>query len=113
MDARYDIPFFTVRVAGYRTEDSVGRAIRESGLDRSDLYLTTKWSGVTSIPEAINHSLDQVCLLSPLPLLSWPQPAVLARRQTSRPILDSQPVLREGPGTGLERVREDQGGWSR
>ncbi|KAI0712038.1 Aldo/keto reductase [Earliella scabrosa] len=44
----------------YRTEDSVGRAIRESGLDRSDLYLTTKWSGVTSIPEAINHSLDQL-----------------------------------------------------
>ncbi|KAI0770185.1 Aldo/keto reductase [Fomes fomentarius] len=44
----------------YQTEDSVGRAIRESALDRSDLYITTKWSGLTSIPEAIKNSLEQV-----------------------------------------------------
>ena len=47
---------------GYQTEDSVGRAIRESALDRSDLYITTKWSGLTSIAEAINNSLVQVRL---------------------------------------------------
>ncbi|EJF63223.1 Aldo/keto reductase [Dichomitus squalens LYAD-421 SS1] len=44
----------------YGTEDSVGRAIRESALNRSDLYITTKWSGRTDIPEAINNSLVQI-----------------------------------------------------
>ncbi|KAH9847943.1 Aldo/keto reductase [Lenzites betulinus] len=44
----------------YQTEDSVGRAIRDSALDRSDLYITTKWSGLTSIPAAIEHSLNQL-----------------------------------------------------
>ncbi|KAH9931679.1 Aldo/keto reductase [Epithele typhae] len=44
----------------YKTEDSVGRAIHESGLGRSDLYLTTKWSGLTTIPEAIQDSLKNL-----------------------------------------------------
>ncbi|KAI0670886.1 Aldo/keto reductase [Trametes maxima] len=46
----------------YKTEDSVGRAIHDSGLNRDDLYITTKWSGLTSIPEAIQNSLDQLGL---------------------------------------------------
>ncbi|RPD62288.1 Aldo/keto reductase [Lentinus tigrinus ALCF2SS1-7] len=44
----------------YRTEDSVGRALHETAVDRSDLYITTKWSGLTSIPEAIQNSLTQL-----------------------------------------------------
>ncbi|KAI0826779.1 Aldo/keto reductase [Trametes gibbosa] len=44
----------------YQTEDSVGRAIHDSALDRSALYITTKWSGLTSIPEAIQNSLKQL-----------------------------------------------------
>ncbi|KAI0755073.1 Aldo/keto reductase [Daedaleopsis nitida] len=44
----------------YQTEDSVGRAIRDTGLDRTELFITTKWSGLTTIPEAINHSLEQI-----------------------------------------------------
>lgn len=55
-----------VWATGYQTEDSVGRAIRESALDRSDLYITTKWSGSTSIPEAIKNSLEQVSSHYPL-----------------------------------------------
>ncbi|KAI8994197.1 Aldo/keto reductase [Trametes punicea] len=46
----------------YKTEDSVGRAIHESALDRSELFITTKWSGGTSISEAIHNSLDQLGL---------------------------------------------------
>ncbi|CDO77149.1 hypothetical protein BN946_scf184657.g24 [Trametes cinnabarina] len=46
----------------YKTEDSVGRAIHDSALDRSDLFITTKWSGLTSISEAIHNSLDQLGL---------------------------------------------------
>ncbi|KAI0333689.1 Aldo/keto reductase [Cubamyces sp. BRFM 1775] len=44
----------------YRTEDSVGRAIHDSALGRSELYITTKWSGLTSIQEAIHNSLDNL-----------------------------------------------------
>ncbi|KAI0763567.1 Aldo/keto reductase [Trametes elegans] len=46
----------------YRTEGGVGRAIRDSALDRSDLFITTKWSGLTSISEAIQNSLKQLGL---------------------------------------------------
>ena len=56
-------PLFTrhLYAKGYQTEDGVGDAIRESALDRRELYLTTKWSGLTTIPEAIDNSLKEVC----------------------------------------------------
>ena len=44
----------------YRTEDSVGRALHESAIDRSELFITTKYSGLTTIPEAIQESLTNV-----------------------------------------------------
>lgn len=47
----------------YRNETSVGRAIRESGLPREDLYITTKWS-FGEIKDAISTSLTQVSLFS-------------------------------------------------
>ncbi|KZT64284.1 Aldo/keto reductase [Daedalea quercina L-15889] len=46
----------------YRNEDSVGAAIRQTGLDRSQLFVTTKWSGLTSIRDAIEGSLTQLDL---------------------------------------------------
>ncbi|KAL1950687.1 hypothetical protein VTO73DRAFT_5811 [Trametes versicolor] len=46
----------------YGTEDSVGRAIHDSALDRSELYITTKWSGLSTIPEAIDNSLSKLGL---------------------------------------------------
>ncbi|TFK88720.1 Aldo/keto reductase [Polyporus arcularius HHB13444] len=44
----------------YQTEDSVGRALRDTAVERSELYITTKWSGLTSIPEAIENSLTNL-----------------------------------------------------
>ena len=44
----------------YRNEDSVGAAIRQTGLNRSELFVTTKWSGLTSIRDAVESSLAQV-----------------------------------------------------
>ncbi|TFY65387.1 hypothetical protein EVJ58_g1987 [Rhodofomes roseus] len=46
----------------YRNEDSVGAAIRQAGLSRSELFVTTKWSGLTSIRSAIEASLDKLDL---------------------------------------------------
>ncbi|WWC67196.1 uncharacterized protein I206_101103 [Kwoniella pini CBS 10737] len=43
----------------YRNEEEVGQAIKESGLSRKDLWITTKWSGVddkdplTSVKESL------------------------------------------------------------
>lgn len=46
----------------YANEDSVGAAIRSSGLSRSDLFITTKWSGISSIEDAIQNSLAKLNL---------------------------------------------------
>ncbi|KZV90623.1 Aldo/keto reductase [Exidia glandulosa HHB12029] len=45
----------------YLNQEEVGQAVRESGLKRSDLFITTKFSGRDglSIPEAIKQSLDK------------------------------------------------------
>ena len=44
----------------YRTEGYVGQAIRESGLSRNELFVTTKWSGFAPLADSIQNSLDQV-----------------------------------------------------
>ncbi|KIJ27524.1 hypothetical protein M422DRAFT_71623 [Sphaerobolus stellatus SS14] len=44
----------------YGNEESVGDAIRESGLTRKDLYITTKFSGLSEIEEAIQASLKKI-----------------------------------------------------
>ncbi|KAG6846497.1 hypothetical protein H0H93_013583, partial [Arthromyces matolae] len=46
----------------YRNEESVGVAIRESGLSREDLYITTKYSRPGPISEAARNSLDKLGL---------------------------------------------------
>ncbi|KAF9533292.1 Aldo/keto reductase [Crepidotus variabilis] len=45
----------------YENEDSVGQAIRESGLDRNELYVTTKWS-LGKVDDAIRSSLSALGL---------------------------------------------------
>ncbi|KAJ8691650.1 hypothetical protein PTI98_011200 [Pleurotus ostreatus] len=47
--------------AVYHTEKDVGNAIKESGLDRQSLYITSKYDG-GDIPSAIRDSLDNLGL---------------------------------------------------
>ncbi|KAF8518640.1 NADP-dependent oxidoreductase domain-containing protein [Hysterangium stoloniferum] len=42
----------------YRNESETGQALRESGLPRTDLWLTTKYSGLKDVETSINDSLD-------------------------------------------------------
>ncbi|KIL59056.1 hypothetical protein M378DRAFT_131847 [Amanita muscaria Koide BX008] len=46
----------------YETEESTGRAIRESGLDRSEIYVASKYSGGGEIQQAVRESLDKLGL---------------------------------------------------
>ncbi|KAK7448757.1 hypothetical protein VKT23_013489 [Stygiomarasmius scandens] len=50
--------------AVYETEQYVGEAIRESGLGRSEFFITTKYANVVSktIPEGIQRSLENLGL---------------------------------------------------
>ena len=63
----------------YRNEDAVGQAIRDSGVDRSEVFITTKfnrqWHGVDGARQAYESSLkrlgvDYIDLL----LVHWPNP---------------------------------------
>ena len=44
----------------YRTEQYVGRAIKDSGLSRSELFITTKYSGIGTVRFALTDSLNKV-----------------------------------------------------
>lgn len=44
----------------YRNEAGVGRGLKQSALPRSDLYLTTKWSGWAPIQQSIHESLEKL-----------------------------------------------------
>ncbi|KAL9711306.1 hypothetical protein Ac2012v2_005846 [Leucoagaricus gongylophorus] len=47
----------------YRNEESVGIAIRQSGLSRSEIFVTTKWSGAdTDIQRSLETSLAKLGL---------------------------------------------------
>jgi 2,5-diketo-D-gluconate reductase A len=61
----------------YKNEKGVGRAIRESGIPRDDLYITTKlWNGdQPNARDAISSSLDRLGLEHvDLYLIHWPAP---------------------------------------
>jgi diketogulonate reductase-like aldo/keto reductase len=63
----------------YKNETGVGRAIRESGIPRDDLYITTKlWNGdQPKARDAISSSLDRLGLEHvDLYLIHWPNPSV-------------------------------------
>jgi 2,5-diketo-D-gluconate reductase A len=61
----------------YKNEKGIGRAIRESGIPRDDLYITTKlWNGdQPKARDAISSSLDRLGLEHvDLYLIHWPAP---------------------------------------
>jgi 2,5-diketo-D-gluconate reductase A len=63
----------------YRNEAAVGRAIAKSGIDRDELFVTTKlWNsdqGTTATPEALALSLELLGLeYVDLYLIHWPAP---------------------------------------
>jgi len=61
----------------YQNEAGIGRAIRESGIPRDDLYITTKlWNGdQPKARDAISSSLDRLGLEHvDLYLIHWPAP---------------------------------------
>ncbi|KAG8713662.1 hypothetical protein FRC09_018468, partial [Ceratobasidium sp. 395] len=61
---------------GYSNEEAVGRAIRDSGIPREEIFVTTKltWKHHGSVPEAFNLSLKNLGLdYIDLYLMHWPQ----------------------------------------
>jgi 2,5-diketo-D-gluconate reductase A len=63
----------------YRNEGGVGRAVRSSGLDRDDVFVTTKfnrrWHGAGEAQQACANSLERLGLdRIDLLLIHWPNP---------------------------------------
>ena len=63
----------------YHNEDAVGRGIRESGIDRAELFVTSKfnrqWHSVAGVQRAHETSLDRLGLdYLDLLLVHWPNP---------------------------------------
>jgi 2,5-diketo-D-gluconate reductase A len=63
----------------YQNEDAVGQAIRDSGVDRADIFLTTKfnrrWHSVDGVRQAAEASLERLGLdYLDLLLVHWPNP---------------------------------------
>jgi 2,5-diketo-D-gluconate reductase A len=63
----------------YRNEDAVGKAIRDSGVDRSEIFITTKfnrrWHSVDGVREAYEASLERLGVdYIDLLLVHWPNP---------------------------------------
>ena len=53
----------------YRNEAETGQGLRESGVPRSELFITTKYSGLKDVASSIKDSLDFVCRSSKVILL--------------------------------------------
>ena len=63
----------------YQNEDGVGRGIRDSGVDRAELFVTSKfnrhWHSVAGVHSAYQASLDRLGLdYLDLYLVHWPNP---------------------------------------
>jgi len=71
--------------AGYQNEESIGRAIRDSGVKREDLFVTTKlWNadhGYEATKKAIKTSVSKLGLdYVDLYLIHWPNPLAFRDR---------------------------------
>ena len=63
----------------YRNEDAVGQAVRESGIDRGEIFVTSKfnrrWHSVDGVKQACGASLERLGLdYLDLLLVHWPNP---------------------------------------
>jgi 2,5-diketo-D-gluconate reductase A len=63
----------------YRNEDAVGQAVRDSGIDRSEVFITTKfnrrWHSVDGVRQAYEASLKRLGVdYIDLMLVHWPNP---------------------------------------
>ena len=63
----------------YRNEDAVGQAIRDSGIDRSEVFITSKfnrqWHGLDGARQAYESSLERLGVdYLDLLLVHWPNP---------------------------------------
>jgi diketogulonate reductase-like aldo/keto reductase len=81
--------------AAYRNEAGVGEAVRASGLDRGDVFITTKcWNddpGYEEAKRALRTSLDQLELDHvDLYLIHWPVPALDRYVDTWRAFIELQ-----------------------
>jgi 2,5-diketo-D-gluconate reductase B len=86
--------------AFYRNEEEVGRALRESGVDREDIFITTKVWWQDASTEGVRTSIDASLgrLGTPyvdLVLLHWPAPQV--------PLAETMAALHEARRAGKAR----------
>jgi 2,5-diketo-D-gluconate reductase A len=63
----------------YRNEEAVGQAIRDSGIDRSEIFITTKfnrrWHDIDGVRQAYHASLQRLGVdYIDLMLVHWPNP---------------------------------------
>jgi 2,5-diketo-D-gluconate reductase A len=63
----------------YRNEDAVGQALRDSGIDRSEVFITTKfnrrWHSVDGVRQAYEASLERLGVdYADMLLVHWPNP---------------------------------------
>jgi len=79
----------------YQNEEAVAIAIRESGLDRSELYITSKYGGITSLEEAIRASLNKL-EIKHLDLYLIHTPDVVENGDFERTWLEFERFKREG-----------------
>src|SRR5680860_218945 len=99
----------------YRNEEGVGRAIAASGIDRSEVYVTTKlWNsnqGYQSALSAIDTSLGKLGMdYVDLYLVHWPKPEHTADTSTCRPCV---PASASGRGRGRRSPCRVSRGWYR
>jgi 2,5-diketo-D-gluconate reductase A len=105
----------------YRNEDAVGQAIRESGIDRSEIFITTKfnrrWHSLDGVRQAYEASLQRLGVdYIDLMLVHWPNPdqdRYVAAVQGLQAILDDGGLRAIGTSNfkpaHLQRVLEESG----
>jgi 2,5-diketo-D-gluconate reductase A len=105
----------------YRNEEAVGQALRESGIDRSDIFITTKfnrrWHSVDGVRQAYEASLKRLGVdYIDLMLVHWPNPdqdRYVEAVRGLQAILDSDGLRAIGTSNfkpaHLQRVRNETG----
>jgi diketogulonate reductase-like aldo/keto reductase len=85
---------------GYSNEEEVGEGIRESGVPREDIFITTKvrpeWQSADRLGASLEESLRKLGVdVVDLTLIHWPNPAI--------PVAEAMKALSEAKRRGLTR----------